>query len=66
MTRKEWISGLSKEDAVFRMFGKEIWNRRCDECVCYKADKFGKYKCTNQEQEDVCYQEFTDWMDEEI
>lgn len=66
MTRKEWISGLSKEDAVFRMFGKEMWNRRCDECVYYIADKFGKYKCTNQEQEDVCYQEFTDWMDEEI
>lgn len=66
MTRNEWITTLSKEDALFRMFGKEMWSRRCDECVFYKSDTFGKWKCTNQEQEDDCYSEFQIWLDEEM
>lgn len=66
MTRKEWISGLSKEDAVFRMFGKEMWSRRCDECVFYKPDEYGKYKCANPAQEDTCYQEFEEWLNEDM
>ena len=51
---------------MFRMFGKEMWNRRCDECVFYKPDNFGKYKCTNPTQEDVCYQEFEEWLKEDM
>ena len=66
MTRKDWMTALSKEDLAFRLFGKEIWNRSCEQCVFYKVDKFGKWKCTNLEQEDRCYEEFQDWLEEEM
>lgn len=65
MTKRQWLEGISKEDAVFRMYEKFYFHMTCLECVFYKADKYGKYKCTSDMQ-DSCLDQFEDWLNEEM
>ena len=65
MTHRQWLEELSKEDAVFRLLGKLYFKTTCLECVMYKPDQFGKYKCTSDTC-DQCWQQFEEWLDEEM
>lgn len=66
MTIKEWLNSMSKEELAFRLYGKDYFQQRCDECVMYKPDGFGKYKCMSKEFYSNCKKQFEEWLDEEM
>ena len=67
MKRKQWLDTVSKEELAFRMYQKYVMQQNCLECVFYKADDFGHYKCAAEEWIQLnCEQQFEEWMEEDM
>lgn len=67
MTRAQWIDSISKEELALRMYGKDIFNRACWECVFYKKDQYGHYKCVADNiVKDNCEEQFEQWLQENM
>lgn len=57
MTREEWIRGMDKDEAVFRIA------RGCDGCAFYLPDEeTGKPVCSRPKYEEVCRKDHRVWM----
>ena len=66
MTREEWLNSINKEELAFRLYGKDYFQRTCLDCVFYKKDEFGHWKCNSEEHEADCERQFTEWLDEDM
>lgn len=67
MTHQQWLNSISKDDLAFRLYGKDYHKRTCLECVFYKADRYGSYKCTAEDYvSDECERQYMEWLEEEM
>ena len=66
ITHKEWLDGMDKEEAVFRLFGKFFSGRSCYQCVHYRRSANGKYACFSTDHEADCRDEFNRWLSEDM
>ena len=56
----------SKEQLAFAMFQRDYFQLTCLECIMYKKDKHGSYKCTSAENELRCEECFAEWLEEDM
>lgn len=57
MTREEWIRGMGKDEAVFRIA------RGCDGCGFYLPDEeTGLPVCSRPRNEEICREEHAAWL----
>ena len=67
MTNEQWIDGMSKEELAFRTFIREATGLNCPQCVWYRKDKYGRFKCRAEEWIQVtCEKQFADWLKESV
>lgn len=65
MTKRQWLKTLSPDEVAFFMYGKDYFNRRCDECVFFQLTEDG-YKCVSDEYHTSCETQYNEWLDEEM
>ena len=66
MTRNEWINTISNDELAFRLYGKGYFQRTCLECVFFKEDEHGHWKCKSAENAEECERLYQEWLDEEM
>lgn len=66
MTREQWINSISNEELAFRMYGKDYFQRTCLECVFFKSDVHGHWKCTEATYEAECERQYQEWLEEDM
>jgi hypothetical protein len=66
MTKEQWINSISNEELAFRMYGKGYFLRTCPDCVFFKQDEYGAYRCASKQHEPECREQFEEWLEEDM
>lgn len=67
MKREQWINSISNDELAFRLYPKYVMQTTCLECVFFKKDKFGRYKCSAEEWITLnCEEQFQEWLEEDM
>ena len=58
---------MSKEELAFRLMKRYATEMTCLECVYYKPDECGHYKCMAEEDVKLqCEEQFDEWLEEGV
>lgn len=66
MDKEQWVNSISKEELAFRMFPKDYFQQSCLDCVFFKEDAYGHWKCSSQEDEAECERQYAEWLASEM
>ena len=66
MNKEQWLNSLSKDELAFRMFQRGYFGVTCLDCVFYKKDTYGRWKCSSLENEEECERQYAEWLESEM